>query len=66
MQMNHYILLYLQQRLEDLRAENLRLASQLESSLSEARRQADLQREKTTAKVPCSARPGHVLYLIVD
>ncbi|XP_031570587.1 outer dense fiber protein 2-like [Actinia tenebrosa] len=39
-----------QQRLEDLKAENIRLTSQLEMSLAEARRQAELQREKTIAK----------------
>ncbi|KAK3732831.1 hypothetical protein QZH41_002828, partial [Actinostola sp. cb2023] len=38
------------QRLEDLRAENIRLTSQLESSLSEARRQAEMQRDKNVAK----------------
>ena len=41
----------LQQRMEDLRAENIRLTHQLEASITEARRQAESQREKAVAKV---------------
>ena len=40
-----------QQRIEDLRAENMRLSQQLENSLSEARRQVESQKEKAQAKV---------------
>lgn len=39
-----------QQRFEDLRAENIRLNQQLESSVLEARRQVDSQKEKALVK----------------
>jgi len=39
-----------QQRQEDLRAENIRLSQQLESSVLEARRQVDSQKEKALVK----------------
>ena len=39
------------QRQEDLRAENIRLNQQLESSVLDARRQVDSQKEKALVKV---------------
>jgi len=45
-----------QQRQEDLRAENIRLNQQLESSVLEARRQVDSQKEKALVKVSRTLR----------
>lgn len=42
---------FYQQKFEDLRAENIRLNQQVESSVLEARRQVDSQKEKALVKV---------------